>query len=164
MAKFPLFCKAFLGGYCKWARTEYNKNIFLRLKNVWKILREIKTRRKGKKSGVGPFLGFARFFVDSFDLPGSSGFVFFSLSWLIKRTCKEHSWKRPGHNQDLSPVNLKPVILKPDHEDRNLLKLRNLDSFCPCFLSDNGIWGQWTQMLQMQWSQGWNSFQDLRML
>ena len=39
-------------------------------------------------------------------------------------------------------------------EDRNLLKLRSLDSSCPFFLSDNSIWGQWTQMLQMLWSQG----------
>ena len=39
-------------------------------------------------------------------------------------------------------------------EDRNLLKLRSLDPSCPCFLSDNNIWGQWTQMLQMLWSQG----------
>ena len=34
-------------------------------------------------------------------------------------------------------------------EDRNLLKLRSLDSSCPFFLSDTCIWGQWTQMLQM---------------
>ena len=34
-------------------------------------------------------------------------------------------------------------------EDRNLLKLRSLDSSCPFFLSDNSIWGQCTQMLQM---------------
>ena len=27
-------------------------------------------------------------------------------------------------------------------EDRNLLKLRSLDSSCPFFLSDNSIWGQ----------------------
>ena len=39
-------------------------------------------------------------------------------------------------------------------EDRNLLKLRSLDPSCPFFLSDNSIWGQWTKMLQMLWSQG----------
>ena len=38
-------------------------------------------------------------------------------------------------------------------EDRNLLKLRNLDSSCPFFLSDNTIREQWTRMLQMLWSQ-----------
>ena len=27
-------------------------------------------------------------------------------------------------------------------EDRNLLKLRSLNSSCPFFLSDNSIWGQ----------------------
>ena len=27
-------------------------------------------------------------------------------------------------------------------EDRNVLKLRSLDSSCPFFLSDNSIWGQ----------------------
>ena len=27
-------------------------------------------------------------------------------------------------------------------EDRNPLKLRSLDSSCPCFQSDNNIWGQ----------------------
>ena len=41
-------------------------------------------------------------------------------------------------------------------EDRNLRKLRSLDSSCPFFLSDNRIWGQWTQVLQMLWSQGQN--------
>ena len=49
-------------------------------------------------------------------------------------------------------------------EDRNLLKLRSLDSSSPFFLSNTSIWGQWTQMLQMLWSQGWNSLQDLQML
>ena len=39
-------------------------------------------------------------------------------------------------------------------EDPNLLKLRSLDSCSPFFLSDNSIWGQWTEMLQMLWSQG----------
>ena len=39
-------------------------------------------------------------------------------------------------------------------EDRNLLKLRSLDPSCPFFPSDNRIWGQWTLMLQMLWSQG----------
>ena len=34
-------------------------------------------------------------------------------------------------------------------EDRNLLKLRSLDSSLTLFLSDNRIWGQSTQMLQM---------------
>ena len=33
-------------------------------------------------------------------------------------------------------------------EDRNLLKLRSLDSSCPFFLRHNSIWGQWTQKLQ----------------
>ena len=32
------------------------------------------------------------------------------------------------------------------------------------FLSDNSIWGQWTRMLQMLWSQGWNSLEDPQML
>ena len=39
-------------------------------------------------------------------------------------------------------------------EDPNLLKLRSLDSSWPFFLSDNSIWGQWTQMPQMLGSQG----------
>ena len=49
-------------------------------------------------------------------------------------------------------------------EDRNLLKLRSLDSSCPFLLSDSSIWGEWTQMLQMLWSQGQNGFQDFQML
>ena len=36
-----------------------------------------------------------------------------------------------------------------DLEDRNLLKLRKMDPSCPFFLSENSIWGQRTQMLQM---------------
>ena len=43
---------------------------------------------------------------------------------------------------------------KRNLEDRNLLKLRSLDSSCPFLLSGNRIWGQWTQMLQMLRSQG----------
>ena len=39
-------------------------------------------------------------------------------------------------------------------EDRNLLNLRSLDSLFPFFLSDNGIWGRWTQMLRMLLSRG----------
>ena len=34
-------------------------------------------------------------------------------------------------------------------EDRNLLKLRSLDSSYFLFLSDTSIWGPWTQMLRM---------------
>ena len=34
-------------------------------------------------------------------------------------------------------------------ENLNLLKLRSLDPSCPFFLSDNSIWGQWPEMLQM---------------
>ena len=34
-------------------------------------------------------------------------------------------------------------------EDRNILKLRSLDSSCPFFLSDTSIWRQRTEMLQM---------------
>ena len=34
----------------------------------------------------------------------------------------------------------------------------------PFFLSDNSIWGQGVKMLQMLWSQGYNSLQDLQML
>ena len=41
-----------------------------------------------------------------------------------------------------------------DLEDRNLVKLRSLDPSCPFCLSDNSIWGQWNQMLQMLGSQG----------
>ena len=52
----------------------------------------------------------------------------------------------------------------PDLEDRNLLKLRSRDSSCPFFLSDKRIWGQWSRMLQMLLSQGYNSLQDLQML
>ena len=47
-----------------------------------------------------------------------------------------------------------PTCLNSDLEDRNLLKLRSLDSPFLVFLSDNSIWGQWTQMLQILWSQG----------
>ena len=47
-----------------------------------------------------------------------------------------------------------PQRLLEDLEDRNLLKLRSLDSSCPFFLSDTSIWGQGTEMLQMLWSQG----------
>ena len=32
-------------------------------------------------------------------------------------------------------------IRRNNLEDRNLLKLRSLDSSCPFFLSDNSIWG-----------------------
>ena len=38
-------------------------------------------------------------------------------------------------------------------EDPNLLKLRSLDATPPFVLSDKSIWAQWTQMLQMLWSQ-----------
>ena len=50
MAKFPLFYKAFWGVIVN--EPEYNKNKLLRFKNVWKILKEIKTRRKGKNQGL----------------------------------------------------------------------------------------------------------------
>ena len=46
-------------------------------------------------------------------------------------------------------------------EDRNLLKLRSLDSSCPFFVSNKSIWGQ---MLRMLWSQGQNSLHNLQML
>ena len=41
-----------------------------------------------------------------------------------------------------------------------ILKLRSPDSSCPFFLSDNSTSGQWTQMFQMLWSQGWNRIQE----
>ena len=44
----------------------------------------------------------------------------------------------PSPRNGFAPKNL---------EDRNLLKLSSLDSSRPFFLSDNSIWGQWTQVL-----------------
>ena len=59
----------------------------------------------------------------------------------------------PLSNYFLLP--LYPVCSFPNYlDDRNLLKLRSLDSSCPFFLSDDSIWGEWTQILQMLWSQG----------
>ena len=46
-----------------------------------------------------------------------------------------------------------PIIVKY-LQDPNLLKLRSLDPLISIFLGDAGIWGQWTQMLQMLGLQG----------
>ena len=55
------------------------------------------------------------------------------------------------HSPDTWSWGIRNPPYKKKHclEDRNLLKLRSLDPSCPFFLSDNSIWGQGTQMLQM---------------
>ena len=51
-----------------------------------------------------------------------------------KNPVESLQWRRRPEIADFCPLSCL--------EDRNLLKLRSLDSSCPFFLSDNSIWGQ----------------------
>ena len=86
------------------------------------------------------------------------------LAFFGPKNAKKHSkstlWGTPRQVPKIAQKALRGALSGPgpkstpvnggrDLEDRNLLKLRRLDPSCPFFLSDNSIWGQRTQMLQM---------------
>ena len=66
-----------------------------------------------------------------------------SVAFLVERPTREPQAKQYSDTVLKQNPNIGTVLANSSvHEDRNLLKLRSLDSSCPVFLSDNSIWGQ----------------------
>ena len=67
-----------------------------------------------------------------------------TLTHRDRQSSHQNNTYHAGRDGAVAMGDLVETILEPttNLEDRNLLKLRNLDSSCQFFLSDNSIWGQ----------------------